>query len=277
MSHSEANPNRLVLRGLAAVLACIEHHPKSLREIHAAPAHVPALSPHIIKLEALGVKFRTSSVDDLSHFAEAHCDDVCALTFRPDPGHVRVADFTEWRETHETVVIADRVTRPADLAAIARAMSAFGIQRLLLSSTTTQLSFNPDVWHLAGGAMEHVRIMHAAALGGLLKLVSEKCCVVGLSPAVGRKIDLGTPVRVPGRHIALLVSGSEIDADLIPRIEHCYRFPGLTTRPALDLATAAPIAIAWIASTPKPRVDGFLARKRARHAKSDDPTPPANA
>ena len=275
MSLSDANPNRLVLRGLEAVLACIEHHPKSIREIHATPTFVPALSPHIIKLEALGVKFRTSSIDDLSHLAEAHCEDVCALTFRPDPGHVRISDFNEWRENHETVVIADRVTRPADLAAIARAMSAFGIQRLLLSSTTTQLTFNPEVWHLAGGAMEHVRIMHAAALGGLLKLVKEKCCVVSLSPAVGRKIDLGTPVRVPGRHLALLLSGTEIDADLLPRIEHCYRFPGLTSRPALDLASAAPIGMAWIASTPKPRVDGFLARKRARHAKSDDTTPTA--
>ena len=273
MSHSEANPNRLVLRGLAAVLACIEHHPKSLREIQATPAFVPALSPHIIKLEALGVKFRTSSVDDLSHFAEAHCEDVCALTFRPDPGHVRVADFSEWRETHETVVIADRVTRPADLAAIARAMSAFGIQRLLLSSTTTQLSFNPEVWHLAGGAMEHVRLMHAAALGGLLKLVKEKCCVVGLPPGVGRKIDLGTPVRVPGRHLVLLVSGTEIDADLLPRIEHCYRFPGLVGQPLLSLSEIAPLAIAWFASTPQPRVDGFLSRKRARHAKDKGSNP----
>ena len=54
MSTDDANPNRLVLRGLDAVLACIQEHPKALREVHASAACVPALSPYVIALEAQG-------------------------------------------------------------------------------------------------------------------------------------------------------------------------------------------------------------------------------
>lgn len=277
MSTDDANPNRLVLRGLDAVLACIAEHPKSLREVHASAACVPTLAPFVIALEAQGVKLRTSSADDMYYICDAPCTDACAVTMRPEPGHVRVSDFAEWRESMETVVIADHVTRPADLAAIARSMSAFGLRRLLLSSGSEKLAFDPEVWSLARGAMEHVRLMRAAALGGLLKLVHDKCCVVGLTPGVGRKMDLGTPVRVPGRHLALLVSGTEIHGDLTPRLDHVFRYPGLSDCPLLSLAEAAPIAIAWIAATPKPRADGFLARKRARHSKSDPSSPPPTA
>ena len=78
MSTDTSNPNRVILRGLPAVLACIELHPKSLREIHASPKCVPSLSSHIIPLEALGVKLHTSSASDMSYIAGTDCDDVCA-------------------------------------------------------------------------------------------------------------------------------------------------------------------------------------------------------
>lgn len=181
MSTDSSNPHRVILRGLPAVLSCIAIHPKSLREIHASPKCVPSLSPHIIPLESQGVKLHTSSATVMSNIAGVECHDICAVTMRPEPGHVRVSDFSDWRESHETVVIADHVSRPADLAAIARTMSSFGIKNLLLSSGTENLAFDSDTWTLAEGAMEQVRIMRAAALGGLLKLVKDKCCVVGLT------------------------------------------------------------------------------------------------
>ena len=271
MSTDSQNPHRLILRGKDTVLACIKLHPKSLREIHASAKFVSELSPHIIALESQGVKFRTSSPEDMSHLCQTLCEDMCAITQRPDPAHVRVADFAEWREKHETVVIADHVTDASHLAAIARSMRAFGLQRLLLSSGSEKILFDPEVWHLAQGAMESIRPMRAAALGGLLKLVKDKCCVVGVCPGLGRKIDLGTPVRVPGRHLALLLSPRELDSDLQPRVEHVYRYPGLSDSAGLNLEDVAPIAMAWIASTPKPRSDGFMARKKARHLKSKNP------
>lgn len=70
MSTDDANPNRLVLRGIDAVLACIQEHPKALREVHASAAFVAALSPYVIALEAQGVKLRTSSPDDMSYLCE---------------------------------------------------------------------------------------------------------------------------------------------------------------------------------------------------------------
>ncbi|MEY4271925.1 MAG: SpoU rRNA Methylase family [Verrucomicrobiota bacterium] len=270
MTTPDPHPNRLVLRGMDSLLACLQHHPKALREVVATAAFAPALAPYDDTFRELGVKSRIVGPIELAQTAEGPCEDVCALTMRPDFGLARVGDFTDWREARETIVIADGLTDPADLAAIARAMASFGLHRLLLSSGTEKLSFHPEAWHLAGGAMEKLKLMRAAALGGLLKLVEDRCCVVALSPDLGRKIDLANPVRVPARHLALLIPGGRLDPDLQARTEHCFRFPG---QPPLSLREIAPLAIAWLASTPKPRADGFLARKRARHAKNKGSNP----
>jgi tRNA G18 (ribose-2'-O)-methylase SpoU len=264
------HPHRLVLRGLDSLLACLRHHPRALREVVATAAFAPELAPYDETFRELGVKTRVVGPIELAQVAEAPCADVCALTLRPEFGLARVGDFTDWREARETIVIADGLIDPADLATIARAMAAFGLERLLLSSGSEKLALHPEAWHLAGGAMEQLKLMRAAALGGLLKLVEDRCCVVGLSPDHGRKIDLANPVRVPARHLALLIPGGRLDPDLQARMEHCYRFPG---QPPLSLREVVPLAIAWLATTPKPRADGFLARKRARHAKTKGSNP----
>jgi tRNA G18 (ribose-2'-O)-methylase SpoU len=270
---SEAHPQRLVLRGFEAVLACLRHHPKALREVAASAEAAPRLAEHDEAFAQLGVRTRVAGPAELAQLAEGPCDDVCAVTQRPELGLARVGDFAEWRQTMEPIVIADSVADPADLAAIARAMAAFGVERLLLSGGTEKLAYHPEAWRLARGALEQLRLTRAAALGGLLKLVEDRCCVVALSPDHGRRIDLGVPVRVPGRHLALLIPGGRLDPDLQARIEHCFRFPGLVGQPALSLAEIAPLALAWFASAPRPRADGFLARKRARHAKGKESNP----
>lgn len=274
MNTPDPHPNRLVIRGIDAVLACLRHHPKALREVVATAAFAPNLAEHDAAFVELGVKTRIVGPIELANTAEGPCEDVCALTMRPDFGLARVSDFSEWRDTRESIVIADGITEPADLAAIARSMAAFGLKRLLLSGGTEKIAFHPEAWHLSRGSMEQLRLMRAAALGGLLKLVEDRCCVVALSPSIGRKIDLGTPVRVPARHLALLIPGGRLDPDIQPRVEHCYRFPGQLGETPLSLAEIAPMTIAWFASAPMPRTDGFLARKRARHAKGKDSNPP---
>ena len=175
MTTPDPHPNRLVLRGMASLLACLQHHPKALREVAATAAFAPELAPYDAAFRELGVKTRVVGPIELAQTAEGPCEDVCALTMRPDFGLARVGDFTDWRESRETIVIADGLTDPADLAALARAMAAFGLERLLLSSGTEKLSFHPEAWHLAAGAMEKLKLMRAAALGGLLKLVEDRC------------------------------------------------------------------------------------------------------
>lgn len=150
MTAPDPHPNRLVLRGMSTLLACLQHHPKALREVVATAAFAPNLTPYDETFRELGVKTRIVGPIELAQTAEGDCADVCALTMRPDFGLARVGDFTDWRESRETIVIADGVTDPADLAAIARAMASFGLQRLLLSSGTEKLSFHPEAWHLAG-------------------------------------------------------------------------------------------------------------------------------
>ncbi len=269
----DPNRSRLVLRGAESVLACLRNHPKALREVTMTREGEDALAEHAAEFKALGIPLRTVSGPELARAAEGPCDDVCAVTFRPEPGLARVGDFTDWREAHETVVIADGLRDPADLAAIARAMSAFGLRRLLLSSGSEKLAHHPAAWALARGALEEVILMRAAALGGLLGLVEDRCCVVALSPSEGRKIDLGVPVRVPGRHLALLVSGGDLDPDLRSKVTHCFRFPGHPDRRRLSLAEIIPVAAAWISTATAPRKDGFLARKRARHSKDKGSNP----
>lgn len=269
----DPNRSQLVLRGAEAVLSCLRHHPRALRELTMSRAGEDALAGHAAELRALGIPLRAVSPSELAKAAGGPCDDVCAVTTRPEPGLARVGDFTEWRDNHETVVIADGLTDPAELASVARAMAAFGLRRLLLSSGSEKLAHHPDAWAAARGALEEVVLMRAAALGGLLGLVEDRCCVVAFSPTEGRKIDLGVPVRVPGRHLALLISGGELDPDLRSKVTHCYRFPGHPERLRLSLGEAFPLLAAWITSAPVPRKDGFLARKRARHSKDKGSNP----
>ncbi len=269
----DPNPIRLMLRGAEAVASCLAHHPRALREVTMSRAGEELLQEHADALRSLGIQLRTVSEQELAKTAGGPCFDACALTFRPEPGLARVGDFSDWREAHETVVIADGLRDPTDLASLARSMASFGLRRLLLSSGSERLAHHPDAWALAKGALEEVVLMRAAALGGLLGLVEDRCCVVALSPAEGRKVDLGVPVKVPGKHLALLVSGDGLDPDLRSKVTHCFRFPGLADRRRLSLAEAFPVAAAWITSSPLPRKDGFLARKRARHSKDKGSNP----
>ncbi len=268
MSTAEAHPHSLILRGKPAVLACLKYHPKALREVVTTAAYAPTLAEYQAELQELRVKLRIVGPIELSQIAQGRCDDVCALTQRPELGLARVGDFTDWRDARETIVIADQFERPEDLATLARSMASFGLERLLLSSGSEKLAYHPEAWALAQGALEKIKLMRAAALGGLLKLVEDRCCVVAFSSEHGRKIDLTTPVRVPARHLALLIPNGVLDPDLQARTEHCFRFPG---QPPLSLQETIPIAIAWLSNTPKPRPDGFLARKKARHAKGNPP------
>ena len=265
MSTPEANPIRLNLHGAACVLACLEHHPKAILELATTAEFLketPGLSE---KLKALNLRATVvPNSRELSSLVGHTCEDIYAVTRRPELSHTKVADFTEWRNAHETIVIADDFTRPEDLATLARSMASFGLQRLLLSNRSETLAYHPVAWQNSQGALERIKLAHAHALGGLLKLVEDRCCVVGFSSDIGRKIELANPVRVPGRHLALLFSGGKLDPDLQTRAEHCFRLPG---QPPLSVTESIPLIIAWLAHQPKPRADGFLARKKARHSK----------
>ena len=41
MNTQDPHPHRLILRGLAPLLACLKHHPKALREVVATAAFAP--------------------------------------------------------------------------------------------------------------------------------------------------------------------------------------------------------------------------------------------
>lgn len=97
MNTNDPHPNRLVIRGIAALLACLKHHPKALREVVATAAFAPNLAEHDAAFAELGVKTRIVGPIELAQTAEAPCEDVCALTMRPDFGLARISDFAEWR------------------------------------------------------------------------------------------------------------------------------------------------------------------------------------
>ena len=60
MTTPDPHPNRLVLRGMASLLACLQHHPKALREVAATAAFAPELAPYDAAFRELGVNFSIS-------------------------------------------------------------------------------------------------------------------------------------------------------------------------------------------------------------------------
>ena len=268
MSLDQANPNRVVLRTLPAILACFRDHPKALRELRATREAAKALQEVAAWRGAQGLPATVVGSKEVRELAEADAP-AAAVTARPVLGLAKLSDFAEWREAGDTVVIADGFDDPADLASVVRAMAAFGSRRLLLAGSSERLAFEPELWDGARGALEAVRLIRAPALGGLLKLIEPTSVVIGFSPKLGRSLAEAAPIRAPGRGNVVLLSPQGVDADLQPKVEHLIRLPAGKGDHALTAGDSAALILHWLsASGPaKPKEGtGFLARKRARKA-----------
>ncbi len=268
MSLDQANPNRVVLRTLPAILACFRDHPKALRELRATREAAKALQEVAAWMGAQGLPATVVGSKEVRELAEADAP-AAAVTARPVLGLAKLSDFAEWREAGDTVVIADGFDDPADLASVVRAMAAFGSRRLLLAGSSERLAFEPELWDGARGALEAVRLIRAPALGGLLKLIEPTSVVIGFSPKLGRSLAEAAPIRAPGRGNVVLLSPQGVDADLQPKVEHLIRLPAGKGDHALTAGDSAALILHWLsASGPaKPKEGtGFLARKRARKA-----------
>jgi tRNA G18 (ribose-2'-O)-methylase SpoU len=268
VSLDQANPNRVVLRTLPAILACFRDHPKALRELRATREAAKALQEVAAWMGAQGLPATVVGSKEVRELAEADAP-AAAVTARPVLGLAKLSDFAEWREAGDTVVIADGFDDPADLASVVRAMAAFGSRRLLLAGSSERLAFEPELWDGARGALEAVRLIRAPALGGLLKLIEPTSVVIGFSPKLGRSLAEAAPIRAPGRGNVVLLSPQGVDADLQPKVEHLIRLPAGKGDHALTAGDSAALILHWLsASGPaKPKEGtGFLARKRARKA-----------
>jgi tRNA G18 (ribose-2'-O)-methylase SpoU len=268
VSLDQANPNRVVLRTLPAILACFRDHPKALRELRATREAAKALQEVAAWMGAQGLPATVVGSKEVRELAEADAP-AAAVTARPVLGLAKLSDFAEWREAGDTVVIADGFDDPADLASVVRAMAAFGSRRLLLAGSSERLAFEPELWDGARGALEAVRLIRAPALGGLLKLIEPTSVVIGFSPKLGRSLAEAAPIRAPGRGNVVLLSPQGVDADLQPKVEHLIRLPAGKGDHALSAGDSAALILHWLsASGPaKPKEGtGFLARKRARKA-----------
>ncbi|MEY3392692.1 MAG: hypothetical protein RLZZ322_1541, partial [Verrucomicrobiota bacterium] len=73
MNQPDPHPHRLVIRGIAALLACLRHHPKALREVVATAAFAPRLAEHDATFAELGVKTRVVGPLELAQTAEGPC------------------------------------------------------------------------------------------------------------------------------------------------------------------------------------------------------------
>jgi len=268
VSLDQANPNRVVLRTLPAILACFRAHPKALRELRATREAAKALQEVAAWMGAQGLPATVVGSKEVRELAEADAP-AAAVTARPVLGLAKLSDFAEWREAGDTVVIADGFDDPSDLASVVRAMAAFGSRRLLLAGSSERLAFEPELWDGARGALEAVRLIRAPALGGLLKLIEPTSVVIGFSPKLGRSLAEAAPIRAPGRGNVVLLSPQGVDADLQPKVEHLIRLPAGKGDHALTAGDSAALILHWLsASGPaKPKEGtGFLARKRARKA-----------
>jgi len=268
VSLDQANPNRVVLRTLPAILACFRDHPRALRELRATREAAKALQEVAAWMGAEGLPATVVGSKEVRELAGADAP-AAAVTARPTLGLAKLSDFAEWRDAGDTVVIADGFDDPSDLASVIRAMAAFGSRRLLLAGSSERLAFEPVLWDASRGALEAVRLIRAPALGGLLKLIEPTSVIIGFSPKLGRSLAEAAPIRAPGRGNVILLSPKGVDAELQPKVEHLLRLPAGKGDHALTAGDSAALILHWL-STPgpaKPREGtGFLARKRARKA-----------
>ncbi len=272
MSLDQSNPNRVILCGLPAILACFKHHPRALRELRATREASEGLREVATWMKSQQLPAEVCGSRDVEELAGAAVT-ACAVTARPVIGLAKISDFVEWRDEGATVVVADNFTDPSDLAAVVRAMAAFGSKRLLLSGTSDKLAFDPILWDESRGALESVRMIRAPALPGLLKLIESTTVIIGLARGMGRRLHEATAVRAPGRHNLILLSPDGVSPSIQPKVEHLFRFPGPVADYPLAAGDSAALLFQWLSHSSKPKPEegkGFLARKRARKAGKGD-------
>lgn len=274
MSLDQSNPNRVTLRGLPAILACFRQHPRALRELRCTREASESLREVAAWMRENQLPAEVTSAREVAELAGGPAE-ACAVTARPTLGLAKLSDFAEWRDEGATVVVADGFTDPADLAAVVRAMAAYGSKRLLLAGSSEKLAFSPELWDGARGALESVRLIRAPALPGLLQLIESTTVVIGLARGLGRSLREAAPVRAPGRHNLLVLAPEGVSVTLQPKIEHLFRFPGTVAEHPLSAGDAAAPLLQWLSAAQKDRPaegQGFLARKRARRTGKAGPT-----
>lgn len=273
MSLDQSNPNRVTLRGIPSILACFRHHPRALRELRCTRDTAEALREVATWMREHQLPADVTPARDVAELAGGPAE-ACAITARPVIGLAKISDFAEWRDEGATVVVADNFTDPEDLAAVVRAMAAYGSKRLLLAGTSERLAFDPVLWDAARGALESVRLIRAPALPGLLQLIESTTVIIGLARGIGRALRDAAPVRAPGRHNLLLLAPEGVSAVLQPKVEHLFRFPGTSPDHPLSAGDAAAPVFQWLAGAQREKPAegrGFLARKRARQSDKGGP------
>ena len=265
MTLDQSNPTRVVLRLTESILACFKAHPRALRELRATREAAKALQEVAGWMGGQGLPAVVAGTKEVRELAGTDAE-AAAVTARPVLGQAKPSDFADWRDEGATTVIADGFTDPSDLAAVVRAMAAFGHKRLLLGGESERLAFDPVLWQDARGALEAVRLIRAPALGGLLSLIESTSVVLGVDPKMGRSLAEAAPVRAPGRGNVLLLSANGLGPAMQPKAEYLFRRPAQGADHALSAGDAAALVFHWNASAPKPKSKdtGFFARKRAK-------------
>lgn len=170
----EAERDLVRIAGLSAVTALVERDPARVMRLFMDERTAKKAVALCAKLAASHKPYRTLDGEELSKLAGTPMHGGVLALAKPKPlGIFDPHAAKEWAATGKPLVVLDGVGNPHNLGAIARTLSFFGIERLLLSDHPGQAVPSDAAYRIAEGGLEWLEIIRAERFPLPLKRLKE--------------------------------------------------------------------------------------------------------
>ena len=197
--------------GWPAAKALLDHRLKSVNRLYFTPEMRKQLGSYCSELAKDKKSYAEKSWTELTKMARNDDHDgivIAAQNIRPI--HYKPKFLSEWQKAGESILIADSLASSKQLGRIIHSAACFGIKRILLSETATQLIHATKHYFEAEGATEHVRFYQIESIRPLIRPLNDAFITLYLGGEGAQKTtQFKKPIHAPGRPNAIIVSNGQ--------------------------------------------------------------------
>ncbi|MBF0375542.1 MAG: RNA methyltransferase [Alphaproteobacteria bacterium] len=236
---------------MSAVAAVFERRPEDVERLFLDARLAEAAGPFCARMTEMRRPFRIVASDELAKVAGTALNGgIVAMVPPPSVPPVTQAEIRDWARAGKPLVALDGVSNPHNLGAIARSMSFFGLDALILSGHPAQANPSEAAWRVAEGGLDWLALRHAHAMPqALQKLRQAGFRVVATMLGRGRPIE-----EIPTDKPLVLVMGNEeegLSPATLAACDEIVTVSGSGRVQSLNVASTAAILIHHAARTRK--------------------------
>ena len=233
----------LAVCGFDAVRALADRHPEKIQRLFFNQECARFFGTVCKTLSAPKKLYRLVEADaELEKLSQSvHHQGVVAMIPDPDIPLLDLETLKKWQESHERVLVLDRVGNANNLGAIIRSAAFFGIGKIVISDDDEQAQITTSAYRIAQGGMEFTEIYCASSAAWLVQASAGKMIRIGADHRAKSKLS-ELPSLAGVSSGVLIVMGNE-ETGLSPEVktscDHLVRIPGTGDIESLNVAQAA--------------------------------------